>query len=134
MGGRSSWVLMDKAAALTVNVAANLALVPHFGITGAAVAWAVTIVGDSALAFGQVRWGMRIGGSLRGLALAGLLALGCFGVVGVAVRMIAGSSLPAMSVAIALSLALYLPMVWARRNSLDIPILLEALSRRTRPS
>jgi O-antigen/teichoic acid export membrane protein len=134
MGGRSSWVLMDKGAALTVTVAANLALVPHFGITGAAVAWAVTIVGDSALAFGQVRWGMRIGGSLRGLALAGLLALGCFGVVGLAVRMIAGSSLPAMSVAIALSLVLYLPMVWARRNSLDIPILLEALSRRTRPS
>ena len=86
MGGRSSWVLMDKAASLAVNVAANLALVPHFGITGAAVAWAVTIVRDSVLAFGQVRWGMRIGGSLRGLALAGLLALGCFAVVPVAVR------------------------------------------------
>jgi O-antigen/teichoic acid export membrane protein len=134
MGGRSSWVLMDKAAALTVNVAANFALVPHFGITGAAVAWAVTIVLDSVLAFGQVRWGMRIGGNLGGLALAGLLALGCFAVVGVAVRVIAGSSLPAMSVAIALSLALYLPMVWVRRNSLGIPILLQALSRRTRSS
>ena len=78
MGGRSSWVLMDKAASLAINVAANLVLVPPFGITGAAVAWAATIVLDSALAFGQVRWGMRIGASLRGLALAGLLALGCF--------------------------------------------------------
>jgi O-antigen/teichoic acid export membrane protein len=134
MGGRSSWVLMDKAAALAVNVAANLVLVPHFGITGAAVAWAVTIVGDSVLAFCQVRWGMRIGGSLRGLVLAGALALGCFAIVPVAVRMLAGSSLPAMSVAIALSLALYLPMVWVRRNSLDLPILIQALSRRTRSS
>jgi O-antigen/teichoic acid export membrane protein len=132
MGGRSTWVLMDKGAALAVNVAANVALVPHFGITGAAVAWAVTIVGDSVLAFGQVRWGMRIGGSLRGLVLAGLLALGCFAVVPVAVRMVAGSSLPAMSVAIALSLALYLPMVWVRRDSLGIPVLMQALSRRTR--
>jgi O-antigen/teichoic acid export membrane protein len=125
---------MDKGAALTVNVAANLVLVPRFGITGAAVAWAGTIVLDSVLAFGQVRWGMRIGGSLRGLAIAGLLALGCFAVVPVAVRMIAGSSLPAMSVAIVLSLALYLPMVWARRNSLGIPILIQALSRRARHS
>ncbi|HEX8304635.1 MAG TPA: oligosaccharide flippase family protein [Jatrophihabitans sp.] len=134
MGGRSTWVLMDKAAALTVNVAANLVLVPRFGITGAAVAWAVTIVLDSVLAFGQVRWGMRIGGNLRGLAVAGVLALGCFAVIPVAVRMIAGSSLPAMSIAIVLSSALYLPMVWARRNSLGISILIQALSRRGRHS
>jgi len=130
MGGRSSWVLMDKAASLAINVAANLALVPHFGITGAAVAWAATIVLDSVLAFGQVRWGMRIGGSLRGLVLAGLLALGCFGLVPVAVRLVAGSSLLSMSVAIALSLALYLPMVWLRRDTLGVRILLDALSRR----
>ncbi len=134
MGGRSSWVLMDKAAALTLNVAANLVLVPRFGITGAAVAWALTIVLDSVLAFSQVRWGMRIGGSLRGLILAGLVALGCFGVLPVAVRLVAGSSLVAMSVAIALSLVLYLPMVWVRRDTLGVRILLDALTRRTRAS
>jgi O-antigen/teichoic acid export membrane protein len=131
MGGRSSWVLMDKAAALAVNVAANLVLIPHFGITGAAVAWAVTIVLDSTLAFAQVRWGMRIGGSLRGLALAAALALGCFGVVPVIVRLLAGSSLASMSVAIVLSLGLYLPMVWLRRDTLGVRILIEALSPRT---
>ena len=134
MGGRSSWVLMDKAASLALNVAANLVLVPRFGITGAAVAWAVTIVLDSSLAFGQVRWGMRIGGSLRGLVLAGLLALGCFGVLPVAVRLLAGGSLTTMSVAIVLSLALYLPMVWIRRDTLGVRILLDALRRRGRAS
>ncbi|HEV2885792.1 MAG TPA: oligosaccharide flippase family protein, partial [Jatrophihabitans sp.] len=132
MGGRSSWVLMDKAASLAVNVGLNLVLVPHFGITGAAVAWAATIVLDSVLAFSQVRWGMRIGGSLRGLVLAGLLALGCFAVVPVTVRSLAGSSLVTMSIAIALSLALYLPMVWLRRDTLGVRILLDALSPRTR--
>jgi len=132
MGGRSSWVLMDKAAGLAVNVALNLALVPRFGITGAAVAWAATIVLDSGLAFGQVRWGMRIGGSLRGLALAGLLAVSCFGVAPVLVRVVAGSSLVTMSVAIALSLSLYLPMVWLRRETLGVRILIEALSPHSR--
>jgi O-antigen/teichoic acid export membrane protein len=129
MGGRSTWVLMDKAASLAVNVAANLVLVPHFGITGAALAWAVTIVLDSVLAFGQVRWGMRIGGSLRGLAIAGLLAIGCFGLVPLAVRLVAGSSLVAMLVAIVLSLSGYLPMVWLRRDELGIRVLIQALSR-----
>ncbi|HEY0167146.1 MAG TPA: oligosaccharide flippase family protein [Jatrophihabitans sp.] len=132
MGGRSSWVLMDKAASLAVNVVANLALVPHLGITGAAIAWAATIVLDSVLAFSQVRWGMRIGGSLRGLALAAVLALGCFGVLPVIVRLIAGSSWAAMSVALALSLSLYLPMVWLRRDTLGVRILIDALSPRTR--
>lgn len=131
MGGRSSWVLMDKGASLAINVAANLVLVPRFGITGAAVAWAMTIVLDSVLAFCQVRWGMRIGGSLRGLALAALLAVGCFAVPPVAVRLVAGSSLGAMMVAIALSLALYLPMVWLRRDTLGVRILLQAFSRRS---
>ncbi|HST46801.1 oligosaccharide flippase family protein [Jatrophihabitans sp.] len=134
MGGRSSWVLMDKAASLALNVAANLVLVPRFGITGAAVAWAMTIVLDSTLAFCQVRWGMRIGGSLRGLAMAGLLALGCFAVLPVGVRLVAGSSLVTMAVAVALSLALYLPMVWLRRDTLGVRILLDALTRRTRAS
>lgn len=132
MGGRSTWVLMDKAASLAINVAANFALVPHLGITGAALAWAVTIVLDSVLAFGQVRWGMRIGGSLRGSAIAALLAIGWFGVVPVAVRLVAGSSLAAMSVAIVLSLGGYLPMVWLRRDLLGIGVLIQALAPRRR--
>ncbi len=132
MGGRSTWVLMDKGASLAINVAANFALVPRFGITGAAVAWAVTIVLDSALAFGQVRWGMRIAGRLRGLGVAALLAMACFGLIPLAVRMVAGSSLPAMLIAITLSLGGYLPMVWLRRDMLGIRVLIEGLSPRKR--
>ena len=132
MGGRSTWVLMDKGASLAINVGANFALVPHFGITGAAVAWAATIVLDSVLAFGQVRWGMRIAGSLRAVAVAGLLALGCFGVIPVAVRALAGSSLAPMSSARALSLSVYLPRVWVRRDMLGIRVLIEALAPRRR--
>jgi uncharacterized membrane protein YqaE (UPF0057 family) len=75
---------------------------------------------------------MRIGGSLRSLGLAGALALGFFGVVPVAVRLLVGSSLTAMLVAIALSLSGYLPMVWLRRDVLGIRVLIEALSPRKR--
>ena len=127
MGGKSTWVLADKAASLAVNVAANLILVPHYGITGAAVAWAVTIVLDSSLAFAQVRWGMGIAGRLVGLLAAGLLALGCYGALPLVVRLLAGSSLPAMLIAVALGSLAFLPIVWARRELFGVRILGQAL-------
>lgn len=130
MGGKSSWVLGDKGASLAINVAANLILVPHFGITGAAVAWAVTIVLDSGLAFAQVRWGMGIGGRLRGLTIAGLLALGCFGVLPLAVRVAFGSSLPTMLAGIALGLLSYLPLAWMGRDMLGVRALIQGFTSR----
>lgn len=133
MGGKSTWVLADKVAGLAVNVAVNLALIPHYGITGAAIAWAVTIVLDSSLAFAQVRWGMRIAGRLTGLLAAGLLALGCFGVLPLVVRLIAGSSLAGMLIAIALASLLYLPIVWAKRELFGVRILVEAVRPAGRP-
>jgi O-antigen/teichoic acid export membrane protein len=132
MGGRSTWVLLDKGASLAVNVVANLLLVPPFGITGAAVAWALSILLDSGLAFGQVRWGMRIGGSLRGLALAGLLAVGCFGLLPVIVRAVGGTSVATLLVAAVVAVAVYLPIVWLRRDVLGIGVLIEALTPRRR--
>ena len=44
MGGKSSWILFDNAAALAVNVALNLLLIPELGMTGAAIAWAASIL------------------------------------------------------------------------------------------
>jgi len=132
MGGKSTWVLADKAASLAINVAANLLLVPHLGITGAAIAWAITIVLDSCLAFGQVRWGMRIGGRLTGIAAAGALAVACFGVLPLVVRLLVGSSLPALLASVLVGLAAFLPVAWHRRELFGITVLLEALRPRRR--
>ena len=45
MSGRSGLNLANNAAAVVGNVALNLVLIPRFGIVGAAVSWAVAIVG-----------------------------------------------------------------------------------------
>ena len=127
MGGKSTWVLADKATSLAINVAANLLLVPHLGITGAAISWAVTIVLDSSLAFGQVRWGMGIAGRLNAMLLAGLLALGCYGALPLGIRLLAGGSLATMLVSIALGSLVFLPIVWARRELFGVRILADAL-------
>ena len=130
MGGKSRWVLADKAGALAVNVAANLALVPWLGITGAAIAWAATIVLDSSLAFVQVRWGMGIGGSLAGLARAAVLSVACFGVVALVVRLVAGDGLGALAGCLVVSVVLYLPLLWWQRSALGLDDFVAALTRR----
>ena len=55
MSGRSALNFADNAAALVVNVALNLLLVPRFGLLGAAVSWSVAIVGVNAARVIQVR-------------------------------------------------------------------------------
>jgi O-antigen/teichoic acid export membrane protein len=127
MGGKSTWVLADKGASLFVNVTANIVLVPHLGITGAAISWAVTIIMDSVLAFWQVRWRMKIGGRLDAIRLAGLLALGCFGVLPLTVVLVAGSSATTLIISAGLALIVYLPMIALYRDKLGIHLLIDAL-------
>ncbi|QWZ08383.1 oligosaccharide flippase family protein [Nocardioides panacis] len=130
MGGKSTWVLADKAASLAVNIAANLLLVPRFGITGAAVAWALTIVLDSTAAFCQVRWGMGIGGRLRGIVAAGMIALGCFGLLPLLGRVVFGSSLSTMLTCVGLGLVFYLPLIWIGRDLLGVRVLIEGVTKK----
>jgi O-antigen/teichoic acid export membrane protein len=134
MGGRSTWVLGDKVVALTVNVIGNLLLVPRYGITGAAVAWALTIVIDNALGFCQVRWGMHLSARSRGVGLAAGASLLLYGVGLVGVRSLWGSSPAALIVGTALASAAYAGFAWRQREVLDLPLLAAALRRRTSAS
>lgn len=127
MGGRSAWVLADKTVCVLLNVGLNFALIPHLGITGAAIAWAVTILLDGSLAFSQVRWGMRIGGRLDAVVLAAGLAVICFGVVGVGIRIALGSTLVGLVATCVLGTALFTGPVLRWRVILGIDVLIDAV-------
>ncbi len=133
MGGKSRWVLADKTVAVTVNIGLDLLLIPDHGITGAAIGWAVTILIDSALSFGQVRWGMHVAGSLRGVAMAAALALACYGGVGLALRAAFGHSIAVMLACAGVGTALYIGPLWAGRRVLGLDLLRDALGRRPSP-
>ena len=133
MGGKSLWVLADKVGVLTVNVVADLVLIPPYGISGAAVGWAVTIVVDSLLAFSQVRWGMRVGGDSRGLRAAAVLALLCFGASGLAVRLVLGSSPLALLGCTVVATTAYALLLHRRRETLDLGPLLAGVRPRPVP-
>src|SRR5690606_18586390 len=59
-GGKSTWQMYNKSVALTLSIGGNLALVPLWGIWGAAVTWVVVVVVDNLIAAAQVHRGMHV--------------------------------------------------------------------------
>ncbi|MGJ9421351.1 oligosaccharide flippase family protein [Aeromicrobium sp. CF3.5] len=125
MGGRSRWQLADKAGALVLNVVLTVALVPAWGIEGAAVAWAVTIVVDTAVVVWQVQ------------GLMGVRPIGTYPLVAAAVSMVGvggaclvgrawfGSSLTVLLCTTAVAAAGYLVMSAVLRDRLGLTRLSE---------
>jgi O-antigen/teichoic acid export membrane protein len=120
MGGRSSWQLADKSAALAVNVVLNLLLVPAWGIEGAAVAWAVTILLDTALVVYQVQHLMGLRPDGRHLWVAAALSVGVVGTTTVAARLVLGSSSGVLLGATASAAVLYLAASVVLRRRLGL--------------
>ena len=80
MSGRSWLSLANTGSALAVNVVLNLLLIPPFGITGAAVSWAVAIVLRNLLPLLQIRRFLGMSPFGRGAGLVALAALGTMAV------------------------------------------------------
>ena len=112
MSGRSGLAAMNKAIAVAVNVALIYLLVPIWGITGAAVAWAAACAIDAALASVQVRvvLGLRVS-PVPGLYPL-IVALITFGVPSLALRLTLGATWLSLFAAAAAGALLFL--AWCR--------------------
>ncbi len=124
MGGRSRWQLADKTGALILNVVLNVLLIPIWGIEGAAVAWAVTILADTAVVVFQVQrlMGVRPHGSYPGVAA--LLSVVVVGGLCVLSRLIFGSSVEVMVGTTAVVGLVYLAASAPLRNRLGLTALI----------
>jgi O-antigen/teichoic acid export membrane protein len=131
MGGKSSWILLDNAIALAINVGLNLLLIPQYGMTGAAIAWAVSILIGNLIPLFQVwrLWGLQPLGP--GYGAATTAAVACFGVTGVIVRMTLGDSIPAFVAYAVISVALYASCAWRLRDRLQLGVLWDAVQVRS---
>ncbi|WP_162891317.1 oligosaccharide flippase family protein [Aeromicrobium sp. A1-2] len=125
MGGRSSWQLADKSLALTLNIALDLVLIPLWGIDGAALAWAITIVIDTVVVVWQVQGLMGVSPAGRHLWSAAALAIGVAGTLTVGSRIAFGSSLSVMLGTIATVAVVYLVVSWPLRHRLGLVALAE---------
>ena len=120
MAGKSSWNLLNTAVAVGVNVVLNLLLIPRFGITGAAIAWAASIVVNNLVPLIQVHG--LVGLHPVGVATVsvGLTAIVVFGVIPVALRLVLASDGFAFAVAAVVGVLLYLPALWRLRRALAL--------------
>ena len=120
MGGRGTWQLADKSAVLIVNVALDFILVPLWGIEGAAFAWAVAILVDTALVVWQVQGLMSLRPNLALARRAALLSVALVAVPLTVSRVLFGPTLTVLLCTLALIVPIYLVVGWIVRSRLGL--------------
>jgi O-antigen/teichoic acid export membrane protein len=133
MGGKSSWSLFNAAASLALNISLNLILTPRMGITGAAIAWAASLILVNLAPVVQVRLFLRLRppwGS--GFVLVGLAAAGCYGALGLATRYGLGLDAATFAAFVVTATGIYIPLLWPFRELLHFSELMNGLRFRGR--
>lgn len=113
--GRSSWSLINGLLAVAVNVALDLALIPRYGIAGAAIGWAAAIAVTNLVPLVQVAVAARVHPFGPGTAVACLLCALSFGAIPVAVRATAGGGPGASGLAVAAGCTVMAAGLWRFR-------------------
>ena len=120
MGGKSTWQVYNKSAALVLSVVGNLVLVPIFGITGAALTWAVVVCADTAIASWLVHWRMGVHLAPHRLVRAGLVPVLVFGLGGWLIRLALGTSLFDLLVYLLVLAPTYSAALYVLRERLEL--------------
>ncbi|MGE0140232.1 MAG: lipopolysaccharide biosynthesis protein [Ilumatobacteraceae bacterium] len=115
MVGRSWLSTANVLAALAINIVMNIVLIPHIGMTGAAIAWMAAIFVTNLVPLYQVsRLGLHPGGTP--LTTAMVVGLGAFSVPLLLCRLVAGPSVVSFCVGLAVGLPAYVAAVFVTRR------------------
>jgi O-antigen/teichoic acid export membrane protein len=121
--GRSSWSLANGLLAVSVNVGLDLLLIPRYGITGAAIGWAVAIAVTNLLPLAQVASVVRLHPLGRGTLIAIALCALSFGAVPLAVKGTLGEGWVALLTAVVVGSALQAVGLWWFRGPLRLSVM-----------
>jgi O-antigen/teichoic acid export membrane protein len=132
MAGKSSWNLINSAAALAANIGINIYLIPRLGITGAAIAWAAAIVINNLAAVLEVNYLMKIRPFGAGYWVVAISSTICFGLTGLIIRKIVGANAAGFLLFAVFSTLPYVVVLWRARGMLRFSAFRGAISRRRR--
>ena len=121
--GRSSWSLANGLMAVFVNVGLDLLLIPRYGITGAAIGWAVAIIITNLVPLAQLAVSKRLNPFGRGTFIAIGLSVVSFAVIPLAVRAAAGPGAVASLSAVGAGCLVQAAGLWRFRDSLRLEAL-----------
>jgi len=123
MAGGSRRALANTSAALAVNIALNIVLIPRLGIAGAAWAWAISIAITNAAAVVQVKALLGFHSFSSLWARAALTVLGCFALGAAVTEAVRPSGLGRIAVFASVGLPAYALAVWCQRRALQLSTL-----------
>jgi len=118
MTGGSGFSLVIATVSVVVNVALNLALIPHFGINGSATAWTLTLVINNALGAGALWHRFRLHPLSRAYGEVALASFLCIGVLGAVCRVTLGASVKSLVLVSVIGGSAYVGFLWWRRREL----------------
>jgi O-antigen/teichoic acid export membrane protein len=118
--GRTTWSLANGLLAVTVNVGVDLALIPTYGMVGAAIGWAAAIGVTNLVPLAQVAAVVRVHPFGRGALASCGLAVICFGAIPLLARVTGGSGPGTDAVAVTAGCALYALGLWRLRGDLHL--------------
>lgn len=119
-GGRSTWQMYDKTVALALSIGGNLALVPQWGVWGAAATWFLVVVVDNMIAAVQVHRGMHVDLQPMRLIPAMLPPVIVFGGGGALFAWWGGTSFGVLLLGGVVLCAIYAGVLWMLRRRLRI--------------
>jgi O-antigen/teichoic acid export membrane protein len=129
MGGKSGWQLLNQGVSLAANVALNVWLIPRYGMSGAAIAWGVAIALDNLMAVAEVRYLFGIGPFGPGYSVVVAATVACFGVLGLAARLLLGANLWSFALYAVVSCAAFAIVVRRWKDALRLDVLLGSFGR-----
>ncbi len=119
MAGKSTWNLAKAVLALVVQLGLDLLLLPHLGILGAAIGWAVSILVANLVPLGQlfIAFGLHPVG--RSSVLAVVICTVAVVPVAAVARAVGGDHLVPALIATAVAVLLWAIGLWWFRDPLD---------------
>lgn len=132
MAGKTTWNLANVLVAFGVNIGLDLLLIPHYGIVGAAIGWAVAIVTANVVPLIQVAVAFGLHPFGRGALVSMGLAAAFMGLLPWCIQLRLGQGAGSLAVATIVSGILYAVMLWLTRRQTALVDLLSAGRRRAR--
>lgn len=127
MGGKSSWNLVNNFVSLVSNLSLNIVLIPRYGLTGAAVAWGISMMIGNLTPLVQIAVLMKMRLFDRGYALVAAAAVGCYGAGALAARWGFGVDAGTLFAFLAVATAVYVPILYSARRRLEVGTLVRTV-------
>lgn len=127
MAGKSSWNLASIGLSVALNVVLNLILIPHLGIDGAAIAYAVSLTLDTLITAVAVWVFLGLQPAGRAYPVLAAASLASFGAIGLLGRLVLGAGIGSFAIYLVVASAAFVGILWRSRDLLELEVFGELL-------